>query len=454
MIHSSILELIGNTPLVRLNRIPGKDCAEVVVKIEFFNPGGSVKDRIGFRIIEDAEKKGLLKPGGTVVEATSGNTGAGLAIACGLKGYRAIFVLPDKQSQEKIRYLKALGAQVVVCPTAVAPEDPRSYYSVSRRLAEETPNAILANQYHNPVNPESHYVSTGPEVWEQTEGRLDYFVCGLGTGGTVSGTGRYLKEKDPNIRIVGVDVEGSILRHFFETGEMIEAQQYLIEGIGEDFIPSTMDMSVIDEIVTVNDRESFLMARRLATEEGIFAGGSSGSALAGAMEIARRAGPGKRVVCILPDHGDRYLSRYWSDEWMMDKGFVDPSTLRVADVLRQKPSGPAALVAVSPEELVRTALEKMRSKDVSQVPVLEGNRSIGSLEDGAVMTRVLEDNALLHQKVSKVMGPPFPVVGIGDPLDDALRPLARRQSAVLVVDDGSIAGILTRFDFLKFIHTK
>lgn len=454
MIHSSILELIGNTPLVRLNKIPGPGAAELVVKVEFFNPGGSVKDRIGFRIIEDAEKSGRLKPGGTVVEATSGNTGAGLAIACAIKGYRAIFVLPDKQSQEKVRYLKALGAHVVVTPTAVAPEDPRSYYSVSRRLAEETPNAILADQYYNPVNPWSHYVSTGPEIWEQTDGQLDFFVAGLGTGGTISGTGKYLKEKNPNIKIIGVDVQGSILHHFFLTGEMAEAEQYLVEGIGEDFIPGTMDMSVIDEIITVGDRESFMMARRLAREEGIFCGGSCGSALVGATQVARREGPGKRVVCILPDHGDRYLSRFWNDEWMMDKGFVDPSTLLVRDVLRQKPSGPPALVAVSPEELVRSALEKMRAKDVSQVPVLEGVRSIGSLEDGAVMTRVLEDNSLLQQKVSKVMGPPFPVVGIEDPLEEALRPLSRRQAAVLVVDDGSIAGILTRFDFLKFIHTR
>jgi cystathionine beta-synthase len=452
MIHSSVLDLIGNTPLVRLNRIPDRDCAEIVVKIESFNPGGSVKDRIGIRIIEDAERSGRLKPGGIVVEATSGNTGAGLALAAIQKGYRAIFVMPDKMSEEKVRYLKALGAQVLSCPTAVDPEDPRSYYSVSRRIAAETPNAVLANQYYNPVNPQTHYETTGPEIWEQTEGKLDFFVAGMGTGGTISGTGRFLKERDPRIRVIGVDVEGSILRHFFETGEMSPAHTYLVEGVGEDFIPGTTDFSVVDEIVTIGDRDSFVMARRLSREEGIFVGGSCGSAVAGAMQIARREGPGKRLVVLLPDHGNRYLSTFHSDEWMLERGLLDPASVTVGDVLRRKPPGPATLVAASPGETVRTALERMRERDVSQMPVLDGTRSVGSLEDGPVMSRVLENAALLDASVESVMGAPYPVVRPDEPMNAALSPLSQRRAAVLVADNGDIRGILTRFDFLRFLR--
>ena len=454
MIHSSVLDLVGDTPLVRLNRIPGPEDAEVVVKIESFNPGGSVKDRIGVRIVEDAEKQGLLKPGGTVVEATSGNTGAGLALACIQKGYRAIFVMPDKMSQEKVRYLKALGAQVVTCPTAVEPEDPRSYYSVSKRLAEETPNAILANQYFNPVNPLTHYESTGPEIWRQTEGKIDYFVAGMGTGGTISGCSRYLKEQNPDVRVVGVDVEGSILAHFHATGEMSEAHPYLVEGIGEDMIPGTLSMDRIDEIVTVGDEESFVMARRLSREEGIFVGGSCGSAVAGAMIVARRAGPGKRVVTLLPDHGNRYLSTFHGDEWMMERGFIDPASMTVGDVLRQKPPGPSDLVAAGPEDTVRAALERMREKDVSQLPILRGRENLGSLEDGAAMARVLENASLLDAPVTELMGTPYPTVKLSDPMSAALEPLADRRAAVLVLDNGDISGLLTRFDFLPFIHSK
>lgn len=452
MIHSNVLDLIGNTPLVRLHRIPGPDDAEVVVKVEGFNPGGSVKDRIGLRIIEDAERRGVLKPGGVVVEATSGNTGAGLALACIQKGYGAIFVMPDKVSQEKIRYLRALNAQVVTCPTAVAPEDPRSYYTVSNRLAKETPNAILANQYHNPVNPQTHYEWTGPEIWEQTEGKLDFFVAGMGTGGTISGIGRYLKEKDPRIRIVGVDIEGSILKHYYETGEMSEAHTYLIEGIGEDFIPSTTDMTVIDEVLAVGDRESFVMARRMSREEGLFVGGSCGSAVAGAMQVARREGRGKRLVVLLPDHGNRYLSTFHGDEWMMERGLLEPTEVTVADVLRRKPPGPQQLVSVGPNDTVRAALLKMREQGVSQVPVVDGKAVVGSLEDAPTMSRVLADTALLDATVRGVMDEPFPTVLPTAPMAEALGPLAKRRAAVLVLDNGNIAGLLTRLDFLKFIH--
>ncbi len=330
-IHNNILETIGNTPLVRLQSIARGLPGTIVVKVEFFNPGGSVKDRIGWRMIEDAEQSGKLKPGGTIVEATSGNTGLGLAIAAAIKGYRTIFVMPDKMSQEKIQVLRAFGARVVVTPTAVEPDDPRSYYSVADRLVEETPNAILANQYHNPVNPLAHFEGTGPEIWEQTAGRITHLVAGMGTGGTISGVGRYLKKKNPDIQIIGVDPIGSILYELHRSGKMVKAESYKVEGIGEDFLPSTTDLDVIDTIVQVSDRESFLMTRRLVREEGIFAGGSCGSAVIGALKYVQDhpLGPDDVMVIMLPDSGARYVSKVFNDNWMRENGFLAQSWTQV-----------------------------------------------------------------------------------------------------------------------------
>jgi cystathionine beta-synthase len=450
-IYDSILETIGNTPLVRLKNV-ARDCkAEVIGKIEFMNPGGSVKDRIAVQIVAEAEAKGLLKPGGTIVEATSGNTGTGLAMVAAVKGYRSILCMPDKVSREKINLLKAFGAEVIITPTAVPPDSPESYYEVARRLAREIPGAYLANQYYNPTNPEAHYKTTGPEIWRQTGGRLDYFVVALGTGGTVSGTARYLKQQDPKIRVIGADPVGSILKDFFYTKEMTQARTYKVEGIGEDFIPGTLDFSVIDEVMQVNDFQSLNTCRRLAREEGILAGGSSGTALFVALAVARRAKEGERVVVLIPDTGERYLTKVHSDEWMRDNRLLDSSAVTVAEVVRGKRNHIPGLVSVGYDETASRALDLIKEFNISQLPVLKDGTVVGSVSEGALLQKVLGGSATGETRLEYLIEKALPTIPLDAHLPRVMKLFASSNAAVAVDENGRPAGILTRFDLLEYV---
>ena len=452
VIHDTILTTIGETPIVRLRKIT-RDCrATVLVKLEYFNPGGSVKDRIAVAIVADAEAKGLLKPGGTIVESTSGNTGLGLAMVAAVKGYRAIFCMPDKVSTEKITLLKAYGAEVVITPTAVPPDSPESYYEVAKRIVRETPGAYLANQYHNPANPEAHYRSTGPEIWRQTGGAVDHFVAGMGTGGTISGTARYLKERNPKIRVYGADPIGSILKEWFYTKTMTQAKTYKVEGIGEDFLPSTLDFSIIDEIVQVNDFQSLNTARRLAREEGILVGGSSGTALHVGLQVARQAKEGETVLVLLPDTGERYLTKVHSDEWMRDNRLLDSSSISVGEVLQGKGKVLPALVTVSYDETVERALALIREFNVSQLPVLKEGAIVGCVTEGALLQKVLDGSTRSDARLEYVLEKPLPTVPLDAPLPRAMKLLASNNAAVAVDPHGRPAGILTRIDLLEYIH--
>ena len=454
-VYDSILDAVGWTPLVRLHRIVQDLPCPVYAKLESFNPGGSVKDRIALRIIQAAERAGLLKPGGTIVEATSGNTGVGLAMVAAVKGYKTVFVMPDKMSQEKIHLLRAYGARVVITPTAVPPEDPRSYYNVARRIVEETPNAILANQYHNPANPEAHYLTTGPEIWEQTRGRVTDVVIGMGTGGTITGVGRFLKERNPQIRIVGVDPEGSILKEAWEnlgnTPPDAVAQPYLVEGIGEDFIPSTLDLSLVDQVIRVSDREAFLMARRLVREEGIFVGGSAGAALAAAVRYARSLPPDRLVVVVFPDTGSRYLSKIYNDAWMREHGFLEPETrlLTLGEALRDKPL--KELIYARPEDTIRDVVAKMRRYDVSQVPVLDASgQPVGIVYETDLLRCLVEEGCTPEQPLRDVMQPPPPALDAKNTLDEAL-PLLLQHPVLLVTEAGKAVGLLAKIDVLDLL---
>jgi cystathionine beta-synthase len=456
--HTSLVELIGNTPLVQLHGVTSHlDPATaplVLAKVEYFNPGGSVKDRIALRMIEAAERSGELKPGGTIVEPTSGNTGVGLAIVAQQRGYRCVFVLPDKVAPDKINTLKAFGARVEVCPTAVAPEDPRSYYQVSDRLVREIPNAWKPDQYANPNNPRSHYETTGPEIWEQTEGRITHFVTGVGTGGTISGTGRYLKEvSDGRVRVIGADPEGSV--YSGGTG-----RPYLVEGVGEDFWPAAYDRSVTDEIIAVSDRESFECTRRLAREEGLLVGGSCGMAVVAAQRVAEQAGPEDVIVVLLPDGGRGYLSKIFSDKWMSDYGFMQASGEEtVHDVLTAKTGQIPNLVHAHPNETVRDAIDILREYGVSQMPVVKAEPPItagevvGSVSERALLDKLFAGEATLADPLERHMSAPLPIIGSGEPVSQAVAELGRAD-ALLVHVDGKPAGVLTRQDLLGHLTEK
>jgi cystathionine beta-synthase len=450
--YDNVVELIGNTPLVRLRSVTEGIRATVLAKVEYLNPGGSVKDRIAVRMVDEAEKAGLLAAGGVIVEPTSGNTGVGLALVAQLRGYRCIFVCPDKVSEDKQNVLRAYGAEVVVCPTSVAPEDPRSYYNVSDRLARETPGAWKPDQYANPANPRSHYETTGPELWEQTEGRITHFVAGVGTGGTISGVGRYLKEvSEGRVRIVGADPEGSV--YSGGTG-----RPYLVEGVGEDFWPKTYDRDICDEIVEVSDKDSFHLTRRLAREEGLLVGGSCGMAVSAALTVARAAGPDDVVVVLLPDGGRGYLSKIFNDGWMARYGFLKTAERvpTVADVLTRKGGGMPPLVHVHPNETVRDAIDYMREFGVSQLPVLKAEPPVvtgeiaGSIAERDLLDAVFAGRAFLYDTVEKHMADPLPMIGGGQPVGEAVSLLEKSDAAVVLID-GKPAGVITRQDLLAHL---
>lgn len=456
-VYDDVVQAIGNTPLVKLNKVTRGLRAPIYAKLEFMNPGGSVKDRIGLGMIERAEREGSLKSGGTIVEGTSGNTGVGLAIAAAIKGYKCIFVMPDKMSEEKIRLLRAFGARVVITPTAVEPDDPSSYYSVSKRLSEETPNTILAGQYWNPANPEAHYLTTGPEIWKQTQGKIDYLVCGMGTGGTITGTGKYLKEQNPNVKVIGVDPVGSLLYDTFKAGGKIPpgalSKVYKIEGIGEDFLPSALDFRYVDDVVQVGDRESFLMTRRLVREEGLFCGGSSGTAVCAALHVAKSLDADKTVVVLLPDSGSRYLSKIFNDNWMRENRMLDMPLAegRVEDILATKKIG---VITAHKRDLKTDVIARMKQHNISQLPVVEdGDRYAGMVTEVDLLNHLLGSDHkhvadetvedIIDQESAEVIGPETSLAVLSE--------VFRQGKVAVVCEEDKVMGIVSKIDLIEYL---
>lgn len=458
MWQNTILDTIGNTPLVKLNKLANDTEALILAKVEYFNPGHSVKDRIALKMIEDAEKEGKIKPGGTIIEGTSGNTGMGLALAAVVKGYKCIFTTTDKQSMEKVFLLRALGAEVKICPTNVEPDDPRSYYSVAKRLSEEIPNSYYPNQYDNLSNTQAHYETTGPELWEQTDGKITHFVAGMGTGGTITGTAKYLKEKNPDVKVVGVDSVGSVYKSYFETGKFDKSQiaPYLTEGIGEDIIPGNIDFKYIDDVVQCDDANAFHLTRALARKEGLFVGGSCGAAVWGALEFAKANKLGKDdvVVVLLPDSGTRYVSKIYSDEWMMQNGFLEPGWQPSAkEIIDVKPADSRSFIAADENDSIDNVITRMNENSISQMPVKGGDRFSGSINDSKILAHLIKEPMLRDISVSKIMDKPFPEVDDKTSLEEITKLLNRGNAAVVVTMSDGSHQIITRSDLIHTLST-
>jgi cystathionine beta-synthase len=450
MWYNNILETVGNTPMVKLNKVTKDIPATVLAKIETTNPGNSIKDRMALKMIEDAEKSGKLKPGGTIIEGTSGNTGMGLAIAAVIKGYKCIFTSTDKQSKEKFDALRAFGAEVIVCPTNVEPEDPRSYYSVSSRLEREVPNSWKPNQYDNLSNSVAHYEQTGPEIWEQTEGKITHLVAGVGTGGTISGTAKYLKEKNPSIQILGIDTYGSVFKKYKETGIMDknEIYPYITEGIGEDFLPQNVDFSLIDHFEKVTDKDAALMTREIARKEGIFAGNSTGSAVAGVLQMKDRFKEGDVVVIIFPDHGSRYMGKMYNDDWLRDRGFLKDERLTARHIIQKKEN--AQIVTIDCEKTVLEAINTIKSLNISQIPVTQKGMVIGKITESDILNSLIENPSIKSQPIKNITTSPFPFVDLNTSIDRISSMINKDNIAVLVEDNGQIE-IITQYDIINAI---